>query len=418
MKQNGLVPDALPCKVALVVASIPPAYAGGGVRFYAYAQRLASRGQLAFLLTHSSAEESFHDFRPQLAEQMIVRLPPERNIGQGIGRIICKLCWMFSTFARVGWLLLRRRRQCDVVHVTGAGWSCLAAIFWAKVVGRPGIIEISLFEEDDPVTIRSNSGRLRYWLWSQARAYVALSPQLRDTCRQSGIPEDRVYLIGSPADTTRFYPVDAATKCMLRKQLSLPEKAPIIIFVGSIFRRKGADLLPAIFRGVLGGVPTAYLLLVGKNDWPPDTGCTEMIRSELKDCLASGQLIFTGAVSNVQEYLQASDLFLFPSRREGLPHAPIEAMACGLPCVAHDIPDLTSFYIKDGVDGVIIRDENPAAYAGAIVRLLSNESEYREMSVQARKKVMTSFSAEVIDGQYGEMYQELRSSCSGSIRHA
>jgi L-malate glycosyltransferase len=98
---------------------------------------------------------------------------------------------------------------------------------------------------------------------------------------------------------------------------------------------------------------------------------------------------------------------LFPSRREGFGTVQVEAMACGLPCFVHNIEGITSFIIGDGVDGIIIQDENTAAYSDGIVRILADEAAYRAMSENARRKAVSSFSADVIDRQYRDIYERL-----------
>lgn len=407
---KGISTAALPIRfrVLLVVGSVPPVYAGGGIRFSRYGKRLAARGELAFLLTHTYQGPIPEDFRPELDEEAIVRLPLKpiaRRKGAGN---VGKMLWFVSLFLQVGLLLLRRRSEYNIVHVTGANWLCLFALFWAKMLGRKGVFEISLFGEDDPTTLKNAKRSLRYRLFRCARAYVALSPQLCAECRRVGISDDRVYHIGSPADTVQFYPVDAARKALLRANLGLSPEGPIIVFVGGVIRRKGTDLLPAIFSSVKDTFPGACLLLVGKWDWPPEMYPTaQFIRDELEEYVANGQLRFTGTVSNVQEYLQASDVFLFPSRREGLPHTPIEAMACGLPCVVREIEGITSAFVDDGVEGFVVRGDDAAAYATAIVRVLSNEMEYHRMSENAVRRVQSQFSADVVDSKYAEMYRNL-----------
>jgi glycosyltransferase involved in cell wall biosynthesis len=406
--------EAKPYKILLVSGAIPPVYAGAGFQWYRYARRLEQRGQLAFLLCLALVDKGCEGFQAQVAEQKIVRMPP-CSLGltvraDSVPKIATKLWWMFSLFARVGWLLFRCRKDYEVVHVTSCGPLCAFSLLWARMLGKVAIYETSLPQSDDLLTLMQTA-RVRHWMIMRSHACLAISPQLYDLCRRGGADEQSLHLVANPRDTDIFHPVDGTTKAMLQKKLGLPENGPIILFVGGILERKGADLLPAIFRGVLKAFPSACLLLVGPEAPLADLTTStrlpaDFIRSELRDCLASGQLIFTGNVYNVHEYMQASDVFLFPSRNEGLPNAPIEAMACGVPCVVRDIEGVSSAYIEHGVDGVIVQGENPADYAEAIIRLLSNEAEYRAMSSKARKKVLFTWSAEVADQHYRLIYEK------------
>jgi glycosyltransferase involved in cell wall biosynthesis len=395
-------------KICLVCACVPPAYSGAGNFLYKYAQRLERRSQLAFVLTHRAGRESYLDFQDQLQARKIVRVLPSVNPqSKSWLRIASRLwrCWFL--LARVGWLLLTRRSQYDVVHVVARNWICWMGVLWGKVIGKKVVYETSLAGSDDLLTARQVGKPFEYWLLTRAHAYVAKSPLLYNLCRDAAIPEERLYLIPYSVDTNVYCPVDKADKVALRKKLNLPQEGPIIIFVGGILERKGADLIPPIFRGVLQTLPSACMLLVGPEDLPDEAATASFIRRELCECLTSGQLIFTGTVCNVQEYLQASDVFLFPSRMEGLPNVQLEAISCGLPSVVHNIEGITSYIVEDGVGGFIVHDENPAVYAKIIVRLLTDAAMYRDVSAKARQKALAVFAPEIVDQQYRLMYEEL-----------
>ena len=342
-----------------------------------------------------------------------MRMPPCRVIGRvdSVPKVAAKVWWMLSLFIRLARLFFLRRNEYEVVHVTSWSYLCSFSLFSARILGKVAIYETSLPQCDDLLTLRRDA-RVAYWMIMRSHAWLAISPQLYDLCQRGGADENRLHLIANPRDTDIFRPVDGISKALLRKKLGLPEKGPIIIFVGGILQRKGADLLPAIFREVVEAFPSACLLLVGPESGMADVTLVgnklpaEFIRNELRDCLAARQLIFTGNVYNVHEYMQASDVFLFPSRNEGLPNAPIEAMACGVPCVVRDIVGVSSAYVEHGVDGVIIQGEKPGDYAQAIIGLLSNEPEDRAMSSRARQKVLSRWSAEVVDHQYRLLYEK------------
>ena len=400
-------------KIVLVSAAIPPVFSGAGHRFYKYAQRLERRAQLAFLLCLAFEEESYQDFQPELDEKHIVRMPPE-----GMPHVSVSSLWTFALklwrllllFLRVGWLLLRQRSQYDIVHVVSESWVCAFALFWARIFGRVAIYESSLVGQDDLPSIMQTAGRVKvkYWLLTRAHAYVAISPRLYDLFRTAAIREDRLYLIGNGVQTDVFCPIDECSKLKLRKRLGLPENGPTILFVGGIIERKGADLLPEIFRRVLRAFPGATLLLVGKEQWSAQSeGVGTLIRRELHDYIATGQVIMAGTVSNVHEYMQASDVFLLPSRREGFGTVLAEAMACGLPVVVRSLEGITSFILKEGVHGISVSGDDTAAYADGIIRLLLNHAEYIAMSRQARTHILSSFSDNVIDEQYRLAYQGL-----------
>src|SRR5690606_7584150 len=95
-------------------------------------------------------------------------------------------------------------------------------------------------------------------------------------------------------------------------------------------------------------------------------------------------------------YLSAADVYAFPSRREGFPVAPLEALSCGLPVVATDadgIPDIFEAGEDDG--GVVVPRENPEEFAAALGRLLADPHLRIRLASRARQRA-DSFSAETV----------------------
>jgi glycosyltransferase involved in cell wall biosynthesis len=403
-------------RVLLVSSLIPPVYAGAGMQWYRYARRLEQRGELAYLLSLDPTAQDYicAGFQAEVSDQKIIRMPACKVItavdsfGKKAVKLV-KIWWACILFFRVGWFLYQRRNEYELVHVTSSPWICVFSLFWAKILKKVSIYETSLAHSDDLLSIRKTRF-LSYCIIKHADAILAISPQLYDLCRKGGANEYAIHLIANPRDTDHFKPVDGSVKATLRHKLHLPENGPVILFVGAILERKGVDLLPEIFRRVLKAFPTACLLLVGPEVTMQMTNskksAAEFVRSELQDCLKTGQLIFAGNVWNVNEYMQVSDVFLFPSRNEGLPNAPIEAMSCGLPCIVRDIEGVSAVYINDGVDGVIIHGEKPGDYAQAVIRLLTNNDEYLAMAKKARQKVLSRWSTEITDREYRLIYEK------------
>jgi glycosyltransferase involved in cell wall biosynthesis len=108
-----------------------------------------------------------------------------------------------------------------------------------------------------------------------------------------------------------------------------------VIHVGSLQSAKNHERLLAIFRELRARVPDLYLLLVGRDE---DTG---VATRELVGRLGCAEhVLFLGERTDVAPLLRSADLMIFPSRREGLPGAVLEASAAGLPVLASDLPGI------------------------------------------------------------------------------
>jgi len=122
---------------------------------------------------------------------------------------------------------------------------------------------------------------------------------------------------------------DEVNRKKIRKELEVQNKF-VVGHVGSFTYPKNHKFLVNVFHEVQKKNKNAILLLIG------DGELRTQIQNQILDLGLKKKVILTGVVSNVNEYLQAMDMFVFPSIFEGLPVTVIEAQATGLPCIISD----------------------------------------------------------------------------------
>ena len=164
-------------------------------------------------------------------------------------------------------------------------------------------------------------------------------------------------------DTRKF---DITRKEEFRKEIRaryrIPEDAFVYIFVGRIKRDKGINELLAAYRRLCDGHPS-YLFLLGDKE---DDG---LINQELYEwSLAQETVIYTGQTPVVEQYLAASDCFVFPSYREGFGMGVVEAEAMGLPVIITDIPGPINGMIN-GETGWVVKKQHSGELENAMLRL-------------------------------------------------
>ncbi|WP_019774674.1 glycosyltransferase, partial [Streptococcus sobrinus] len=113
----------------------------------------------------------------------------------------------------------------------------------------------------------------------------------------------------------------------IRQQYGL-EDAYVIGNVGRLHFQKNQDFMIKVFAELVESKPQARLVLIGQGD------DEAMLKALAQDLGVADKVIFAGVQKNVSEWLSAFDLFFFPSKFEGLPLAPFEAQANGLPVLA------------------------------------------------------------------------------------
>lgn len=196
--------------------------------------------------------------------------------------------------------------------------------------------------------------------------------------------------------TDAFAPPSPAARDDARRRI-LRERAAdasLILSVGRLHEQKNLRTLV----DACAMLDDAFvLLLVG--DGPERTA---LERYRIQRGLAS-RVRFAGAVADVRPYYHAADVFVLTSRSEGMPNVVLEAMACGLPIVASDIPPVRAI-IRHAVEGVLVPPDDAAEFAAAIRGVAGDRARSHAMGMRARERILTEFSVDVAAARYATLY--------------
>jgi glycosyltransferase involved in cell wall biosynthesis len=240
---------------------------------------------------------------------------------------------------------LTQRPRFDVVHAHGALSEGAIATF-GRALGLPMLVKILRAgpEGDVQTLLRRLGGRRRLGLLVRRAWFVAIAPEVRAELEDVGVPASRILDIPNGVDTATFRPAGDDERRALRERLGLPP-GPLLGYTGRLDRVKRLDVLVRM----LAGTPGCRLLLVGSG---PDRARLEGLAGELG---VRDRVLFPGAVPSVEDHLRAADAFVTPSTAEGLSNALLEAMACGLPCLAAPASGVRSL-LADG-RGFVVEEE-------------------------------------------------------------
>ena len=229
-------------------------------------------------------------------------------------------------------------------------------------------------------------------------AHFALSQELgRAYASRYRAPDSRIFVVRNGADTRRFSPVSPDEKRALRKKLGLPPDRPLVLFCGGLIRRKGVDVLLKAWTQVQRAHPTAVLVMRGSIGARATFVTAAHINEQasftehlydLKEALPRPEdVIFAGHGPDVESYYRCADLFVFPSRLEGLPFAVIEAMSCGLPCVVAPFTGIPRDGEELGRDGEhhLRTTHVPDEMAGRVIEMLEDPTRAQKMGAAARR---------------------------------
>ena len=207
-----------------------------------------------------------------------------------------------------------------------------------------------------------------------------------EALRPRGAAGARTDVVPSGVDTDRFRP-RPEERGAARRALALPATAPIIGPVGRLEARKGtAVLLEASAELVKKGLSELHVVVVG--DGP--------LRDELFALAArlgiAERVHMLGDRSDIPEILAALDVFVLPSRTEGMSNALLEAMATALPVVATAVGGNPEVVSAETV-GVLVPPDDPTTIADAVARLVANPTRAAELGAAARRSVAMRYGA-------------------------
>jgi glycosyltransferase involved in cell wall biosynthesis len=101
----------------------------------------------------------------------------------------------------------------------------------------------------------------------------------------------------------------------------------------------------------------------------------------------------------LRRYLSSADVYVFPSRNEGFPMAPVEALACGVPVVSADARIQDIFVEGEGIRGGHSSTRRRPRVAAALSRVLHDEALRHKLGRRARRRAETSFDPESVGHQ-------------------
>jgi glycosyltransferase involved in cell wall biosynthesis len=177
--------------------------------------------------------------------------------------------------------------------------------------------------------------------------------------------------------------------------------------VGPVIKRKGPDIAVKIFKKLKRYDTDYKLILLGETESASNKDLFEENEEFFINESRRGNIIIPGLTDKVEEYLQLSDIFIFPTRKEGLGNAPLEAMACGLPVIANKLEGVTDYYVKDGKNGFLVSDNKYEDYVGHISNLMNDPSEYERISENAVRWIKKHISEDIVYQQYQDVYAKL-----------
>jgi len=266
----------------------------------------------------------------------------------------------------------------DLLYMNNQPSSNLEGIIASKITGIPALQHSRIETCLNPFEVKA----VNQWL----RRMICVSEDVRESFVEQGINASICDVVYNGIDQNTMPMITASE---IRKKWGVGEDDILIGTVGSLMRRKRIeDLISAmaeLHRRVKGQGPRVKVIIVGEG---PEM---DNLQREVVEKGLQGDVIFTGFQNDAISYINAMDIFVLPSEKEGLPRVILEAMLMAKPVVACDTTG-SSELVVDGQTGFLVPVKKPEIMADAILKLIASADLRKKFGQNGKTMVLERFS--------------------------
>lgn len=393
--------DKRTLKVLQIWGDYPPIFAGGALRFNQLTPEFNKLGAEILVLTPR--------WKGTMSAEVINGAHVKRlAVGQISHRSIQFIRSSFGLFYQ----LFINLREFDIIHSGATSVFYLPALIFFRLLGKPIVMDFTILDTDQKSLANEILSRLRNSLVRYVDACVGNSKPMVEQLNAMGVPTEKQRLIPNGVNTDICKPLNDHDRLLLRSELGMKPEHYSLLFVGSFLERKGVDLLIDAMIQINRSLSNVDLFVIGEFQYPDDPDLarySDLQRQRIQDESLETSVHLIGKVDHSEyiRWLQASDIFVFPSRREGMPRVVLEAMATGLAVICTSMGGIAYDIIEQGKSGLIIDDNDSLALSRQILRLMSDERDRHELGKNARLRVLSKFDDRDAACQYFKLYQEI-----------
>jgi len=380
----------------MVIPSFHPLIGGAETQARGLSAALVERGWMVSVVTRRDVGAREGPPLPRFDE--VDGVPVVRIRSAGPGKI-ASLRYLIGGL----WALARMGRG-GIYHAHDFGTPGLMAALARRLMGGRSVVKLrtgaSVYRG------RFGSGlrrRLFRGLLTLHDRVVVVNHEVEDLLHSMGLPPDRVVRIPNAIDGGVFRAASPRSRLEARNRLGLPDDRNIVLYVGRLMHVKGVDILLRAWALLPGDVRKGALLVI-VGDGPERERLERLVDTRA----IHHEVRFTGSRTDAAVYYQAADLFVLPSRTEGLSNALLEAMACELPVVGTatgGTPDV----VEDGHSGILVPGGSEKGLARGLTSMLSDPSRWEGFGARGRARALEHAGYDVVLERLQFLYSDLES---------
>ncbi len=232
-------------------------------------------------------------------------------------------------------------------------------------------------------------------------AVAAISGRVADLLSEAGVARDHIQIIPSGVDCEHFRPASPFEHDAARARLGIRSGDFLVGTVGMLEERKGHRYLLEAIATVNRARDEASRI---KCAIAGDGAMRDELANLARDSGIANDILFLGMLADSRQLLDAIDAFVFPSLKEGLGVALLEAMACGLPVIASRAGGVIDV-VEDAHNGVMVSPGDALPIANAIEALANNVARRAEFGTAARRQIVKNFSMDAMTRKTIDLYR-------------
>jgi glycosyltransferase involved in cell wall biosynthesis len=344
---------------------------GGGAQrvLTTLANSWSRRGLRVCILTFAGQDRNFFPLDPTIKKFVVQYAPPQPTLFQLRGQFRFRHLWAALRYGLV-WLMTLRRTIRRIAAPIVVSFECACNIkVIVSCLGLSGI-RLVISERTDPERDKYKTiwKALRYMLYRYADVATANSQNTLEKM-QSYVPKPKLVYVANPLCRRSEAPVVPASR-----------RHPTLLAVGRLQPPKAYDVMLRAFSLVVPAAAHWRLAIVGSGP------LANQLRVEADRLSLDSRVLWLGWQPDPFSFYRAADIFLMPSRYEGMPNALLEAMNEGLPPIVTDAMQGALELVEHEVSGLVVPVEDHYALAEAIKRLINDEALRHRLGENARRR--------------------------------
>lgn len=308
---------------------------------------------------------------------------------------------------------LIRDQGCDLVHTH---------LLWANIAGRlagwsSGVPVVSSFHNPDYDLQVIASFQAPAWKQDLIRRLdgfttrmcvtrsVAVSQYVaRHIQAKLGLAVSAIEVIYNPVDTRQVHSAVVGSRDRIFRELGLAATDRLLINVGRVTDQKGILELVEAFSLVSASEPAAHLAIIGSKK--SDIDYAGRVERLIQERGLGSKVHLTDSRHDIADWLGAGDMFVFPTKFEGMGIALAEAMGAGLACVATNVGPIPEL-IRHGESGLLVEAGDIQGLSACMTRLLQDDEMRGRLSRQARSWVAEQLNQQLMSDKLGLLYDAI-----------